>query len=181
MAEQSYPKHVLKKAEGIRLVIFDVDGVLTDGRLYYGENGEALKVFNTQDGHAIKLLVASGVQTAIISGRNSPMVERRAQDLGIGHVQQGVQRKEEALAHLGRESSIPLSAMAHVGDDIPDLPIMLRVGLSIAVADAHPLVRERADYVTSLGGGRGGAREAGELVMHAQGTLSKGLESYLLQ
>ncbi|MEE9254762.1 MAG: HAD hydrolase family protein, partial [Pseudomonadales bacterium] len=130
-------------------------------------------------GHAIKMLIASGVDVAIISGRQSAMVERRAQDLGIGHVHQGVQHKAEALVRLGNQLTTPLDAMAHVGDDLPDLPIMLRVGLGIAVASAHPLVRSNADWVTNLGGGRGGAREVCELVMHAQGTLSKGTEPFL--
>ena len=177
--KQSYPEEVIEKAAGVKLVIFDVDGVLTDGRIYYGADGEALKVFNTQDGHAIKMLIASGVDVAIISGRESAMVERRARDLGIGYVQQGVQEKAQALERLANDASVALEAMAHVGDDLPDLPIMLRVGLSIAVADAHPLVRDKADWVTGLGGGRGAAREACELVMHAQGTLSKGVEPFL--
>jgi 3-deoxy-D-manno-octulosonate 8-phosphate phosphatase (KDO 8-P phosphatase) len=177
--KHSYPKEVIEKASHVRLVIFDVDGVLTDGRLYYGADGEALKVFHTQDGHAIKMLIASGVDVAIISGRESAMVERRALDLGIGHVRQGVLHKAQALEQLSSEAAVALEAMAHVGDDLPDLPIMLSVGLSIAVADAHPLVRDRADWVTSLDGGRGAAREACELVMHAQGTLSKGLATYL--
>lgn len=179
--ERSYPTEVLAKAAKVRLVIFDVDGVLTDGGLYYGANGEELKVFHSQDGHAIKMLIASGVGVAIISGRRSAMVEHRARDLGIGHVHQGVQHKAEALTRLSTELSVAFDAMAHVGDDVPDLPIMLRVGLAIAVADAHPLVRDKAQWVTGLAGGRGAAREACELVMYAQGTLSRGTEPYLEQ
>lgn len=178
-AETSYPAQVLEKASKIRLLIFDVDGVLTDGRLYYGAGGEELKVFHTQDGHAIKMLIASGVEVAILSGRSSAMVERRAQDLGIGHVHQGVARKSEALAQLANALSLPLDAVAHVGDDLPDLPVMQRVGLAIAVADAHPLVRAKAHWVTGLGGGRGAAREACELLLHAQGTFAEGIRPYL--
>ncbi len=125
------------------------------------------------------MLIESSVDVENITGRESDMVERRAQDLVIGHVRQGVQHKAQALEQLSSEAAVALEAMAHVGDDLPDLPIMLSVGLSIAVADAHPLVRERADWVTALDGGRGAAREACELVMHAQGTLAKGVAPYL--
>src|SRR5690606_35088746 len=127
---------LLERARNIRRAIFDVDGVLTDVRLYFMPDGTAFKSFNTLDGHGIKMLSASGVQTAIISGRNSPLVERRAANLGIQHLIQGREDKLTALAALREKVPVELDEIAFLGDDLPDLPVIRRVGLGMAVASA---------------------------------------------
>ena len=170
---------ILKLAADIRLVIFDVDGVLTDGSIYLGSDGEELKAFNIKDGLGMKLLQNSGVQIAIITGRNSRLVANRMQELGIRHLYQGQKEKLPAYEDLKQELRLEDHQIAYVGDDLIDLPLMLRTGLSVAVADAHALVKEHAHWQTSLPGGRGAAREVCELIMQAQGTLEPALESYL--
>ncbi len=170
---------LLERARDIRLAIFDVDGVLTDGRLYFMPDGTEFKSFNTLDGHGIKLLIASGVQTAIISGRNSPLVERRAANLGIQHLIQGREDKLTALAELRQLVPVELEQIAFLGDDLPDLPVMRRVGLGMAVASADGFVREHAHGVTVNAGGAGAAREFCELIMRAQGTLDAAQAAYL--
>ncbi len=151
----------------VELLILDVDGVLTDGRLYYGGDGEALKVFHAQDGHAIKSLIRFGVPVAIISGRSSPAVSSRAAELGIRHVYQGCEDKTLALETLERATGIPAEAMAHMGDDLPDLALFDEVGLAAAPANAHPAVRARAHWVSRLAGGDGAVREFCEALMDA--------------
>jgi 3-deoxy-D-manno-octulosonate 8-phosphate phosphatase (KDO 8-P phosphatase) len=143
----------------IRLLVLDVDGVLTDGRLYYGPEGEALKVFHVRDGHGLKQLARAGVTLALISGRSSPMVATRARELGIEHVQQGVTDKVAAFERLATQIKIPASAAACVGDDVPDVPLMRTVALAFAVRDAHPEARSAAHIVTQLPGGAGAVRE----------------------
>jgi 3-deoxy-D-manno-octulosonate 8-phosphate phosphatase (KDO 8-P phosphatase) len=170
---------ILKKAADIRLVIFDVDGVLTDGSIYLGSNGEELKAFNIKDGLGMKLLQNSGVQIAIITGRSSQLVANRMQELGIQHLYQGQKEKLPAYQQLKQALGLEDRQIAYVGDDLIDLPLMLRTGLSVAVADAHALVKEHAHWQTHLPGGRGAAREVCELIMEAQGTLEPALESYL--
>ena len=160
---------VLAKARRVRLLILDVDGVLTDGRLYYGADGAEQKAFHAQDGSAIKRLAAAGVLVALISGRQSEAVRRRAAELGLGRVYLGAEDKAAALADLSARTNIEPARMAHVGDDLADLPVFARVGMACSVADGHPLVRARADYVASLGGGRGAVREICDLVLYAQG------------
>ncbi|MFA5676940.1 MAG: HAD family hydrolase [Pseudomonas sp.] len=168
-----------ERARNIRLAIFDVDGVLTDGRLYFMPDGTEFKSFNTLDGHGIKMLIASGVQTAIISGRSSPLVERRAANLGIQHLIQGREDKLTALAELREKVPVALEQIAFLGDDLPDLPVMRRVGLGIAVATADEFVRQHAHGVTRNAGGAGAAREFCELIMRAQGTLNAAQAAYL--
>ncbi|WP_285258463.1 KdsC family phosphatase [Halopseudomonas bauzanensis] len=170
---------LLERARHIRLAIFDVDGVLTDGRLYFMPDGTEFKSFNTLDGHGIKLLIASGVQTAIISGRNSPLVERRAANLGIQHLIQGREDKLTALAELRALVPVEMEQIAFLGDDLPDLPVMRRVGLGMAVATADSFVRQHAHGVTASAGGAGAAREFCELIMRAQGTLDSAQAAYL--
>jgi 3-deoxy-D-manno-octulosonate 8-phosphate phosphatase (KDO 8-P phosphatase) len=143
----------------IRLLVLDVDGVLTDGRLYFGPRGEALKVFHVRDGYGIKELRRAGVAVAIISGRRSSMVRTRCRELGIAHLYQGAQDKLAVFKRLCARLRLPPSACACVGDDVPDLPLMRRVALSFAVADAHRAVRRAADVVTRLPGGGGAVRE----------------------
>ena len=167
------------RAKLIRLIAFDVDGIMTDGGLYYSDSGEEFKRFNSQDGHGLKMLRASGVEIALITGRTSRCVAARAKNLGIAHVYQGVENKLEVMAGLLDKLKLPRDAAAFMGDDVVDLPVMLRVGLAISVPDAPQVVRDRAHYVTRRDGGHGAVREACELLMSAQGTLDAQLAPYL--
>ncbi|MGH8499939.1 MAG: 3-deoxy-manno-octulosonate-8-phosphatase KdsC [Methylococcales bacterium] len=171
---------IIDKAKIIRLVIFDVDGVLTDGKLIFDESGREYKTFNAKDGHGIKMLRESGVETAVISGRKSTSVSLRMAGLGVKHVFQGHDDKRVAFDQLCETLSVSPEQVAHVGDDLPDLPLFARVGLSIAVADAHFAVRQRADWCTSLPGGCGAAREVCDLVMQAQQTLEPSIQAYVI-
>ena len=170
---------LLQRAKAVRLAIFDVDGVLTDGRLYFLPDGSEFKTFNTLDGHGIKMLIASGVQTAIISGRSSPVVERRAANLGIQHLIQGREDKLVVLEQLLGELGLGYEEVAYLGDDLPDLPVIRRVGLGMAVASADAFIRQHAHGITSAAGGAGAAREFCELIMRAQGTLEQAQAAYL--
>lgn len=143
----------------IRLLVLDVDGVLTDGRLYYGPRGEALKVFDVRDGLGIVLLQRAGLSVAVISGRRSAMVKARCRELGVRHVHQGVSDKLALLRRLCTRLELTLAAVACIGDDLPDVPVMRAAALSFAVADAPLAVRRAADVVTRRRGGRGAVRE----------------------
>ncbi len=171
---------ILIKAARIRLVIFDVDGVLTDGSLYLGNNGEELKAFNIKDGLGMKMLLNSGVEIGIITARSSALVSRRMESLGITHVYQGRQEKLPAYEELMQKLGLDDAQAAYVGDDLIDLPLMRRTGLAVAVGDAHALVRQHAHWQTPSPGGRGAAREVCELIMKAQGTLDKAFQAYLV-
>ena len=157
-----------ERARVLELLSLDVDGVLTDGRLLYADDGRELKAFNVQDGASIKLLLEHGIRIALLTGRSSPMVERRAAELGIPHLFQGLDQKAPALERLAAELNIPLEHVAHVGDDLPDLALFDLVGLAISVPNGHPAVRARADYVTTTPGGEGVARELAELILKAR-------------
>ncbi|MFC0711687.1 KdsC family phosphatase [Azorhizophilus paspali] len=170
---------LLQRALGIRLAVFDVDGVLTDGRLYFLADGSEFKTFNTLDGHGIKMLINSGVRTAIISGRSTPVVERRARNLGIQHLYQGREDKLAVLDELLAELKLDHGQVAYLGDDLPDLPVIRRVGLGMAVASADPFVRQHAHGVTRARGGEGAAREFCELILQAQGNLETLQSAYL--
>ncbi len=170
---------ILARAAVIRLVIFDVDGVLTDGRLFFDHEGREYKAFHARDGHGLKLLQQSGVETAVISGRKSRSVALRMDSLGIRHVYQGYEDKREALRSLQTVTGIGLEHMACVGDDTLDLPIMRRVHFAIAVQDAHFAVKRHAHWVTETPGGKGAAREVCDLIMRAQNTLDQAIERYL--
>jgi 3-deoxy-D-manno-octulosonate 8-phosphate phosphatase (KDO 8-P phosphatase) len=170
---------LLQRAREVKLAVFDVDGVLTDGRLYFLADGTEFKTFNTLDGHGIKMLIGSGVRTAIISGRSTPVVERRARNLGIHHLYQGREDKLVVLEELCGELGIDLSHVAYLGDDLPDLPVIRRVGLGMSVASADGFVREHSHGVTRARGGEGAAREFCELIMRAQGTLDMARSAYL--
>lgn len=170
---------LLSRAKLIRLMAFDVDGVMTDGGLYLSDSGEEFKRFNSLDGHGLKMLRASGVEVAIITGRTSRCVAARAQNLGITHVFQGVENKFETMIELLNQLKLPRDAAAYMGDDVVDLTVMRHVGLSISVPESPQLVREHSDYVTQRSGGHGAVREACELVMSAQGTLDVQLAQYL--
>jgi len=152
----------------VRLLVLDVDGVLTDGLLYFGARGEALKVFHVRDGLGVKLLAAAGVTVAVISGRRSGMTARRCRELGVRHLLQGVEDKLAAFHHLRRRLRVPLDACACVGDDVPDVPLMREAGLSFAVADAHPQARSAAQIITRLPGGRGAVREVCDYLLEAR-------------
>ena len=161
------------RARAVRLAIFDVDGVMTDGTLYIGANGEAFKAFNILDGHGVKMLQSAGVATAIISGRSSDAVVRRASELSIIHVVQGAKDKLAAFDELTARLGVQPAECAFVGDDLPDLPVMRNCGLAVAVANAVDAVKSSAHYVTRASGGRGAVREFCELVLRAQGQLAQ--------
>jgi 3-deoxy-D-manno-octulosonate 8-phosphate phosphatase (KDO 8-P phosphatase) len=152
----------------IKLLILDVDGVLTDGRLYFGARGEALKVFHVRDGHGIKLLMSAGVEVAAVSGRRSAAVAARMRELGVRHVVQGCSDKVLALERMARRLSMDLMHCACMVDDTPDLPMMSAVGFAAAVADAHPLVRAAAHWVAGTAGGRGAVRELADAMLRAR-------------
>ena len=168
-----------KKAAGIRLVVFDVDGVLTDGSLILGESGNEYKIFHVRDGQGLVMLRDSGCKVAVITARNSRIVAERMQSLGIEYVFQGQSDKGKAMDNLLQKTGIEQAHTAYVGDDFLDLPAMKKAGLAIAVADAHPLVREQADWVTNASGGRGAAREVCELIMQSQSSLQPVIRAYL--
>lgn len=163
--------NVMDNASRVRVAAFDVDGILTDGRLYYTDSGEEIKAFHVQDGHGIKMLSESGITVAIITSRTSRVVENRARDLGIEFLFQGVANKLETLCDLLRRLQIDMQAASYMGDDLIDLPVLRRCGFAASVPDAPAVVRKHAHYVTRAAGGCGAVREFAELVMRAQGTL----------
>ncbi|HVK93442.1 MAG TPA: HAD family hydrolase [Noviherbaspirillum sp.] len=167
------------RAARVRLMIFDVDGILTDGSLHYGPDGEHIKTFNVLDGHGIKLLQQFGVATAIISARQSPIVARRASDLGIQHVYQGVHDKRTAFEQLLAHTGIAADACGFIGDDVIDLPILRQVVFAASVPSGHPEVQSRVHYVTRASGGRGAARELCDFLLRAQGNYEAALAPYL--
>jgi len=172
-------QEVLEKAKNIKLVIFDVDGVLTDGSLFYGDDGQEYKAFNSQDGHGMKMLQESGVLVGIITGRTSDVVKHRMKNLNITHIYQGKLEKLPAYEELINHLSLQPEQVAYVGDDVVDLPIMIRVGLAITVPGAHELAKQHAHWVTTRKAGAGAAREICELIMKAQGTYEPAMEKYL--
>lgn len=167
------------RAARVRLMVFDVDGVLTDGSLQYGADGEAIKTFNVQDGLGIKLLRQAGVKTAIITARSSTIVARRAADLGIDHVQQGAHDKKSAFEQLLAHFGLTAGEAGFAGDDWIDLPVLTRTGFAVSVANGRPEVRERAHYVTQAAGGHGAVREICEFILRAQGSYEAALAPYL--
>lgn len=169
---------LMQRAAAIRLVIFDVDGVLTDGSLFLGD-GQEYKAFNSKDGHGMKLLRGTGVHIGVITGRTSKVVEYRMDSLGIEHVYQGQLEKLPAFEDLLDKTGVKPEQVAYVGDDVVDLPVIIRVGLAVAVQDAHHLVKRYAHWTTPNPGGRGAARDVCELLMEAQGTLQPQIERYL--
>ena len=178
MSMATYSSDVLARAANIRLLICDVDGVLTDGRLYFTADGQELKSFHARDGHGLKLLQRTGVQAAVISGRSSPAVALRMSSLGIEHVFQGRENKLEPFQELLGRLDLKAEQAAFIGDDVLDLPLLRRVGLAVAVADAHFTLRETVHWVTAQPGGLGAVREVCDLIMLAQGRLQGIIESY---
>ncbi len=170
---QTLAPELLLKAQGIRAAIFDVDGVLTDGQLYISEAGETLKAFNVLDGHGLKLLAQAGITPLIITGRDSPAVRRRLADLGLQHAAFGAHDKVAAAEQLLSTLHVGWDELAVIGDDWPDLPLMLRARFVAAPAQAHIEVRALADHVTAAAGGQGAAREFCDLLLIAAGRYAE--------
>jgi 3-deoxy-D-manno-octulosonate 8-phosphate phosphatase (KDO 8-P phosphatase) len=170
---------IYHRARSIKLAIFDVDGVLTDGSLHLSDSGEESKAFHVLDGHGMNMLRATGVELAMISGRTSRCVARRAESLQVAHLFQGVEDKLAVYVDLLAALGLERTQSCYMGDDVMDLPILVRCGLAVSVPDAPEPVRRHAHYVTHKRGGRGAARECCELIMDAQGTLSAQLQAYL--
>ncbi len=169
----------LNQAKSIRVIAFDIDGIMTDGGLYLSDSGEEFKRFNSLDGHGLKMLRASGVEVAIITGRTSRCVELRAKNLGVAHVYQGVEDKLAAMQGLLAKLGLGLADAAYMGDDVVDLPVMRRVAFGVTVPEAPQIVRDHAHYVSRRNGGHGAVREVCELLMSVQGTLDAQLAPYL--
>lgn len=169
----------LERARRVKLMLFDVDGVLTDGRLWYGPLGEALKAFHSFDGHGIKMLAKTGVRIGLLSGRSSPAVALRAAELGIEHVLQGVDDKRGAYEALLQRLRLGEQSTGFMGDELVDAPVLSRCGLACAPREAPEAVRKLAHYVPAMPAGAGAAREVCELLMRSQGTLERAIEAYL--
>ncbi len=170
---------ILAKAARVRLLLFDVDGVMTDGKLHFSESGEELKVFNAYDGHGIVLVSGAGIETGVITARQSKAVTQRTQELGINHVVTGAQDKLQAFEALIREVNVTKDECAYAGDDLVDLPVMRRCGLSICVQNGNHVVRRAADWTTQQSGGNGAVREICEVILYAQGKLDACVRAYL--
>jgi 3-deoxy-D-manno-octulosonate 8-phosphate phosphatase (KDO 8-P phosphatase) len=179
MLTTNYPTDILDRAARVKLAIFDVDGVLTDGKLWYDYAGRELKAFYAHDGIGMKRLLANGVEIAVITARTSHIVTERTAELGIVHVYQGQEKKLDCFEHLIGALKLSADQVCYTGDDIVDLAVMLRVGLSIAPANAHAWVRERAHWHTQLRGGEGAAREVCDLLLAAQGKAETELQRCL--
>lgn len=169
------------RARNIKLLLLDVDGVLTDGKLYFDNQGGESKAFHTLDGHGIKMLQKTGVNVGIITGRRSALVARRAQDLGMSPLIQGREDKWQALTEQLDTLKLQPEQIAYMGDDWPDLAVMTRVGLALSVPNGHTSVIERAHWVSQKSGGAGAVREACDFIMQAQGTFENALKHYLPQ
>ena len=163
-----------KASAAIRMLVLDVDGVMTDGRLHFGPRGEALKLFHVRDGLGIQQIARAGIEVAVISGRKSKMVEVRCRELGVEHVHQGAKDKLPVLEKLCARLKIEPSACACVGDDLPDIPLMRKVALAFAVADAHPEARHAAHLITKLPGGHGAVREVCDYLLAHSGVVRPG-------
>ena len=170
---------LLERMRRVKLMIFDVDGVLTDGTLYFSEAGAELKAFNARDGHGLKMLRESGVEVAILSARRSRAVDIRAAELGISLVEQGVADKGKAFENLIARARAPAESAGYMGDDLVDMPVLARCGFSASVPEAPEFVRERVHHVTRAPGGRGAVREVCELIMRAQDTLDRAIARQL--
>jgi 3-deoxy-D-manno-octulosonate 8-phosphate phosphatase (KDO 8-P phosphatase) len=172
------PASVIRRAKAIRMLVLDVDGILTDGRLFYGPGGEAFVAFHIQDGHGIKMAIRSGLSLAVITGRESEAVARRAGELGIVEIHQKAVDKLPVFEDLLAKSGLDASQVACMGDDLLDLPLLRRAGLAISVPDALGEVRAAAHYVTRRPGGQGAVREAVELLLRSQNHWPAVLERY---
>ncbi|MDL0432047.1 HAD hydrolase family protein [Marinobacter sp. TBZ242] len=172
---------VMEKAAAIRLLALDVDGIMTDGKLFFSASGDELKGFNILDGLGIKQVMAAGIEVAVITGRRSPLNEKRMNDLGVAHLMQGREDKKVALAELAGRLGLSPRQIAYMGDDLPDLPAIRYAGLGVTVPNGYWLVRQHADVCTVAPGGSGAVREACELLLSASGYLEASLQPYLEQ
>ncbi len=166
------------KINSIRLLLLDVDGVLTDGTIIYSDEHSETKAFNVKDGLGVKLVMKAGIGVGIVTGRKSAALLRRCRDLGIKLIYDGVTQKAALLEKMVEDTGVAPDSMAFMGDDLPDLPLMQRVALSIAVADAHESVREYADWVTTATGGRGAVREVCDALLKAQGHWDRVMDEF---
>ena len=173
------PLEVRERAARVRLMVFDVDGILTDGVLWYSAQGESLKGFHVLDGHGLKLLRESGIEVALMTGRDSAMVSRRAADLGIAEVLQGVGDKGAALKDLTKRLQVTLDETGFMGDDLMDLPALQRVGFAVSVPGGRPEAQDLAHHVTQAGGGRGAVREICEFLLRAQDNYARVMAPFL--
>lgn len=162
---------LLERFAAIKLVVCDIDGVFSDGRIYLGNNGEELKAFHTRDGFGVKALINAGIEVAVITGRRSAIVENRMSALGVQHIFQGQEDKLSCFEQLAKQLNLAASDIASIGDDIPDLDMLKASGLAVAVQDAHPYVQQHAHYITAQRGGFGAVRELSDLILTAQGQL----------
>src|SRR6267143_2778937 len=178
MKSDSDFEEIERRARGIKLLLMDCDGVLTDGQLELLENGDEQKTFHARDGQGISLFHRAGGKTGIISGRTSNAVERRAQDLKMAYVRQYAKDKIEALEEILTAAGVSADECAYIGDDVADIPVMRRVGFAVAVADAVEETKQAAHYVTELKGGRGAVREVADLILKAQGRWEELMERY---
>jgi len=174
---QPVSAELLAKAAAIQLLICDVDGVFSDGRIYLANSGEELKAFHTRDGYGIKELRSHGIEVAIITGRRSAIVEQRMKALTVQYIYQGQEQKMPAYNQLKQQLGLSDQQIAYIGDDLSDWAVMQHTGLSVAVADAHPLLRKQADYCTGLAGGFGAVRELTDLLLFSLGKFAKTVES----
>lgn len=172
---------LINKAKKIRCLICDVDGVLTDGRIYIDNFGNELKSFNIQDGLGLKLLMSAGIEVAVITGSTNAVIENRMSQLDIKHYFKGQINKQSAYHTLKTRLNLADDQFAYIGDDLPDLPIMKQVGLSVAVSNAVSLVKKSSDWNTELPGGQGGVRELCDFILNAQDMLDKALAKFLAQ
>lgn len=173
------PPEILKKAQTIRLLVLDVDGVLSDGQLYYSDQGYELKAFHTLDGQGIKLLQAAGIEVALISGRQSKILVQRARELGITRLVQGCDTKLAALDEILETLSLSYHDTAYIGDDLPDLACIRRVGFGVTVPNAHPLMQQYALCCTERSGGQGAVREVCDLILQAQNKFDAAITPFL--
>lgn len=164
---------LLQQAASIRLLICDVDGVFSDGRIYLGNAGEELKAFHTRDGYGVKAARQGGIEVAVITGRRSDIVQRRMQALGVSHIYQGQENKQAAFAELLQQLQLNPQQVAYIGDDLADWQVMRQCGLAVAVSDAHPYLRLHAHYTTQLPGGFGAVRELTDLLLISQGQFGQ--------
>ena len=170
---------IIEKAKQIELVIFDIDGVMTDGSLFFDNNGDEYKAFNSLDGHGLRMLQECGVRVAVITGRKSELVKHRMNDLGVTLLYQGYRDKIPAFESLLKEVQLEKNQITYVGDDVVDLPVMSQLDFTIAVHNAHPFVKKHAQWVTERSGGHGAVREVCEFILEAKGLLEDKLNSYL--
>ena len=168
-----------ERARAIRIMVFDVDGVMTDGRLYFSNSGEEMKAFHTLDGQGLKMLRESGVEIAILTARQSRVVARRAAELGITHVRQGAADKRAGFADILADCGLQAANAGYIGDDLVDLPVLTRCAFAASVPEAPEAIRSRVHYITSAAGGHGAAREVCEFILRAQGRFEQALARYL--